>query len=79
MRHCFKFKCERTCPHTDKKNHRFGGKTANDPKSATFGLRYQYCQSDEKTQSFMSMSENKHGKILIVDDNEDLLKAAKMH
>src|SRR6476659_4259884 len=26
----------------------------------------------------MSMSENKHGKILIVDDNEDLLKAAKM-
>lgn len=25
------------------------------------------------------MSENKHGKILIVDDNEDLLKAAKMH
>lgn len=25
------------------------------------------------------MSETKHGKILIVDDNEDLLKAAKMH
>jgi DNA-binding NtrC family response regulator len=25
------------------------------------------------------MAENKHGKILIVDDNEDLLKAAKMH
>lgn len=25
------------------------------------------------------MSENKYGKILIVDDNEDLLKAAKMH
>jgi PleD family two-component response regulator len=25
------------------------------------------------------MTENKHGKILIVDDNEDLLKAAKMH
>jgi DNA-binding NtrC family response regulator len=25
------------------------------------------------------MPENKHGKILIVDDNEDLLKAAKMH
>ena len=25
------------------------------------------------------MSENKHGKILIVDDNEDLLKAARMH
>ncbi|MBT1704017.1 sigma-54-dependent transcriptional regulator [Chryseosolibacter indicus] len=25
------------------------------------------------------MSENKHGKILIVDDNEDLLKAAKMY
>ena len=25
------------------------------------------------------MSESKHGKILIVDDNEDLLKAAKMH
>ena len=23
--------------------------------------------------------ENKNGKILIVDDNEDLLKAAKMH
>jgi DNA-binding NtrC family response regulator len=26
-----------------------------------------------------SMADNKHGKILIVDDNEDLLKAAKMH
>lgn len=25
------------------------------------------------------MAENKHGKILIVDDNEDLLKAARMH
>lgn len=25
------------------------------------------------------MTENKHGKILIVDDNEDLLKAARMH
>ena len=25
------------------------------------------------------MSESKHGKILIIDDNEDLLKAAKMH
>ena len=25
------------------------------------------------------MSESKQGKILIVDDNEDLLKAAKMH
>src|ERR687898_1126042 len=25
------------------------------------------------------MAENKQGKILIVDDNEDLLKAAKMH
>src|SRR5688572_12148016 len=25
------------------------------------------------------MSDSKHGKILIVDDNEDLLKAAKMH
>jgi len=25
------------------------------------------------------MSESKHGKILIVDDNEDLLKAAKMY
>jgi DNA-binding NtrC family response regulator len=25
------------------------------------------------------MTDNKHGKILIVDDNEDLLKAAKMH
>jgi DNA-binding NtrC family response regulator len=25
------------------------------------------------------MADNKHGKILIVDDNEDLLKAAKMH
>lgn len=25
------------------------------------------------------MSESKHGKVLIVDDNEDLLKAAKMH
>jgi DNA-binding NtrC family response regulator len=27
----------------------------------------------------MTISENKHGKILIVDDNEDLLKAAKMY
>jgi DNA-binding response OmpR family regulator len=25
------------------------------------------------------MAESKHGKILIVDDNEDLLKAAKMY
>ncbi len=25
------------------------------------------------------MAEGKHGKILIVDDNEDLLKAAKMY
>ena len=25
------------------------------------------------------MNDQKHGKILIVDDNEDLLKAAKMH
>jgi DNA-binding NtrC family response regulator len=30
-------------------------------------------------QTDKPMAENKHGKILIVDDNEDLLKAAKMH
>jgi DNA-binding NtrC family response regulator len=29
--------------------------------------------------NFLNMAENKHGKVLIVDDNEDLLKAAKMH
>lgn len=39
-------------------------------------FRYQYCPFAVINYSLM---EQKHGKILIVDDNEDLLKAAKMH
>jgi DNA-binding NtrC family response regulator len=52
-----------------------------------FMFRYIVCPLPDKLFKIESlkapqttcMAENKHGKILIVDDNEDLLKAARMH
>ncbi len=50
----------------------------------TFGIprfRYTICRyrKKPKTTDKLTMAEKTHGRILIVDDNEDLLKAARMH
>jgi DNA-binding NtrC family response regulator len=57
----------------------FGQKPPISPDFENPAFRPYCCPEADGTDQFQPpMSENKQGKILIVDDNEDLLKAAKM-